>query len=296
VALLAALFAIGTAVVTTVKTTVDAVKSFFREQVMKTVDRTLDVLVSDINRLQQKIRDQNNRIEELEEKFRRDNSKTISEREEYEYLESERNANLQKWGEVSAERYAAEQSAAGQRAELVLIDESHLHIAQGHVGYTNFHKRCKHNGCRRFLQLRRQNVSDSVQTYFWTCPSFFEPQHSPRRHSYTEPFQVADAALFAQRNIEDWQTPARDLERLARLAQAPLKKRVSEHVGESVERTVCGVHGEPLALHQRNSVGLGLLETYQLVCARPQCGYKVNITTVGQLTALLAAAEGKGIL
>ncbi len=288
--LLVVLFAIGTAIIAGGKKSSATVRDVFREQVGHAMNKTTETVFAELDVAKANITQLNDRIEYLEEKLIRDGKLCSSDDDELYSVRSYRTVQLQKWGTLNVERVGME--SQGQQRELIPIRDQTLHIAEGHVGMTSLNRRC--SICRRFLVLRRNRQQEtSLASFFWGCPGYFDAPS--QRHAFSERFHVDDLKLLADLSIEDWQTPRRDLDRAVKLMGPDIDHRLSEHVQEEINQVICGTHAEALILSKRKEPA-PLLELYHLSCPRPSCEYRVKISSIGQLTSLLTAREGRGLL
>jgi len=288
--LFTALFAVGAAIVAGVKRIAHSIRDIFREQVVRTMDKTIDVVLGEIEGNREEIRNLNERVLELEAKSHRDGTLRISEQEELEYLRSERIGKMQKWGQSNVERLALVTSEVAR--ESVLITPDKLHIADGYVGFASLNRKCK--VCQRLLTLRRNTQEvRSLSSFFWGCPAFFE--NETLSHKYSEAFQMSDLSVFVDKSIEDWNVNDDELNAVVELGKRSVQKRVSQVVSHKIDQIICGTHAEPLVLKEKREP-TGLLDQYFLRCARPSCEYKVKIASVGQLSTLLAETQGRGLL
>ncbi len=255
------------------------------------------------------LRDVNQELLRLLDKYRERGSLSASESQRSHYLKQRRE-------EIKTQLQASDEyKASGDIAKhgsdykgLIVADDT-THILQYHVGQTTFGKKCPRPGCGRemVLQWRRDLQVVRVNDFGWGCSGYYHVFNGHRACEVWLDLEPDDLSLFTKTTRPDFELPAKEFSKMVLGHETLVRQRVDAILHdpaqrrEGVESHRCPVHFEPLVLREKRDQVSGLLDRYFLGCPRwlpdaKGCGYLVKLKSAAQLSSLLEAQSGRGII
>lgn len=135
-------------------------------------------------------------------------------------------------------------------------------------------------------------------TFFWSCIGYYD-----KSCSNTENFTQADITLFTRIDREEFKITNQQLGNIMLLPGVAddIERRMSKIKNNTTNIYLCPIHSEPMVLREKRNNVQGLLDQYFLGCPRwkPEikgCNQIVKIKSPAQLTSILEAFYGRGIL
>jgi len=233
--------------------------------------------------------------EELAEKFQRDGRQTESDKDRLREIEAQRE-KLRRQVDTARAAEAAKDLKAHESdviAAPVSGDD-----ASSVIGVLAT-KTCECGGTMRIQHDSYSKTSDRSK-FYWQCTS---ANPIPCKRIYFDPTKIGGAVIreanpdldgSSKKRREIWEQPE---------TLSNTHRRLRRAVGESNPDVTCPVHVLPLKLLPMPNAkpDAPMLNTYQYVCpgVTPEglaCAYSIPITAFAQVSTILRAREGRGII
>ncbi|MGH8501650.1 MAG: hypothetical protein ACREVE_04105 [Gammaproteobacteria bacterium] len=251
----------------------------------------------------------NKQIMRLRERYHTSGALSAHERRNLEHLTAERAKLTQALEELQRIKTAEQVWKHQGEYSATQITDNTAHILQYDVGQSTDNKMCPNCARPMVLQWQRALQTAKVRDFFWGCSGWYVLRRNGERACEgKQRLSSADLQMFANLSRPEFQLSSPELTGLITAAgsadrlRRPLDEIQHEHGRgkRGTELYRCPAHGEALRL-KRNHNGHGILDEYSLRCpwwlpGNAGCNYLVKLKSAAQLSAILDAECGSGVI
>lgn len=245
-------------------------------------------------RYHSRMADLNDEIIDFESKRFRDGHLSASDEERLHDLYRQRERLRDDLFEAREVQIAEDIAGQKHAFDSVHVTDENIHVLLFSVGQTVMGKSCRR--CNRAMRLewKPRGHAPSFGDFFWGCAGFYDGS------GHIEPFGQQDMHLFTRVDRPEFEVSARELDRILLLpgSQRNVQQRIGAVRNQKTDVYLCPEHNEPMILREKREPG-GVLDQYFLSCPRwadKACKQIVKLKTAGQLSSVLEAYEGRGLL